>query len=197
MTKPLIVSHGHLVYRVVRRRWGDPLDASYSQKRTDNRWNTPAFPALYACCSEQVARAVAMDRLRLSGVELEDLHPDARPALAEITWSGTLVDVASESGVAAAGFPATYPGGVTLADTQRAAAAWHAARLEGVVSRSASLARLGFTEWKDPHQPWGEVAIFPTNAHRQPRRRRTRTDLNWLRVTPGRPRDHTPPSGTT
>lgn len=186
MTEPLLVGHGHVVYRVTRQRWGDPLDASYSQARKDNRWNTPAFPALYACCSEQVARSVALDRFRLSGVELEDLHPDAHPALVEITWAGMLVDVASAAGVIAAGFPATYPTGVSIAETQTAATAWHAGGVEGVVCRSASLARLGFFAWKDPHQPWGEVAIFSQNAKRAPRRRRRRVDLDWLR--PGRPR---------
>jgi RES domain-containing protein len=181
MTEPLFMEHGHVVYRVTRQSWRDPLEASYSQVRTDNRWNTPAFPALYACCSEQVARAVVLDRFRLSGVELEDLHPDARPALVEITWSGMLVDVASAAGVAAAGFPATYPAGVSIADTQTAATAWHAAGFEGVVCRSASRARLGFSEWRDPHQPWGEIAIFPQNAKRAPHRRRRSAELEWLR----------------
>jgi RES domain-containing protein len=184
MSKQLLVAHDHMVYRVIRQRWGDPLDASYSRARHDNRWNTRAFPALYACCSEQVARAVALDVFRLAGVELEDLHPEIQPALVEITWSGMLVDIASSPGVAAAGFPATYPSGVNLADTQKAAAAWHAGGLEGVVCRSASLARLGFSGWKDPHQPWGEVAIFPQNAKRAPRRRRTRGDYDWLRLAP-------------
>jgi hypothetical protein len=195
MTTPLLIEHSHMVYRVVRQGWSDPLDASYSQTRTDNRWNTPAFPALYACCSERVARAVTLDRFRLSGVELEDLHPDVYPALAEITWSGVLADVASAAGVIAAGFPVTYPTGVPTAETQTAATAWHAGGVEGVVCRSASLARFGFSEWKDPHQPWGEVAIFPQNAARAPRRRRKRTDLDWLRPGGARAIDPTGSGG--
>jgi RES domain-containing protein len=186
MSTRLLVAHDHVVFRVVRQRWGDPLDASYSRARHGNRWNTPAFPALYACCSEQVARAVALDVFRLSAIELEDLHPDVQPALVEIAWSGTLVDVASAPGVAAAGFPATYPSGASIADTQKAAAAWYAEGLEGVVCRSASLARLGFSGWHDPHQPWGEVAIFPQNARRAARRRKARSDIDWLRIAPKR-----------
>ena len=184
MTGPLLVAHGHLVYRVIRQRWENPLDASHSSRRTDNRWNTQAFRALYACCSERVARAVARDVFRLSGVELDDLNADVRPALVEITWSGTLVDVASVDGVIAAGFPPAYPAGVSVIETQRAATAWHTAGLEGVVCRSASLARFGFSEWKDPHPPWGEIAIFPQNAKHTPRRRRRRVDLDWLRAEP-------------
>jgi len=193
MTAPLLIEHSHMVYRVIRQGWGDPLDASYSQTRSDNRWNTPAFSALYACCSEQVARAVTLDRFRLSGVELEDLHPDVYPALAEITWSGVLADVASAAGVIAAGFSETYPTGVHTAETQAAATAWHASGVEGVVCRSASLARFGFSAWTDPHQPWGEVAIFPQNAARAPRRRRRRSDLDWLRPGGARPIE---PSGS-
>jgi RES domain-containing protein len=184
MTGPLLVAHGHLVYRVIRQRWKDPLDASHSRGRTDNRWNTPAFQALYACCSERVARAVALDVFRLSGVELEDLNTDVRPALVEITWSGTLVDIASADGVIAAGFPPTYPAGVSVIETQQAATAWHTAGLEGVVCRSASLARFGFSDWKDPHPPWGEIAIFSQNAKQTPHRRRRRVDLDWLRAEP-------------
>ena len=53
-------AHRHRpVYRVVRADWEDPLDASFSRRRPDRRWNTADFGALYCCCSEAVARAVA------------------------------------------------------------------------------------------------------------------------------------------
>lgn len=178
MRQPLLVDHEHLVYRVVRRGWRDPLDASFSQTRTSNRWNTPRFPALYACCSEPVARGVAQDVFRLSGITVEDLQPDARPSLVEIAWSGRVVDVASAAGLAAAGFGADYPVGTTADLTQAAAARWHREGREGVVCRSASLARTGFADWTGPHMRWGELAIFPDNARQPPRRRRTRED--WL-----------------
>lgn len=172
--------HAHLIYRVIRRNWEDPLDCSYSQRRPDNRWNTPAFPALYACCSEQVGRAIALDRFRIGAINFEDLEPDVTPLLVEIEWVGELVDVASSVGIAAAGFPTTYPNGVTTQDTQKAAATWHADGFEGVVCRSATLARFGFLQWADPHEPWGEVAIFKQRAQRQPALRRERADFDWL-----------------
>jgi RES domain-containing protein len=182
MTAPRLMPHTHHVYRVLARRHATPEDASYSQTRRDNRWNTPDFPALYACCSPAVARAVADDIFRVSGVVLEDLQPDAVPALHELSWRGELVDAATPAGLAAAGLPSTYPAGVSKADTQRAASGWHAAALEGVVCRSASLARLGFAQWTEPHEPWGEVAIFTRNAKRPVRRQHTRGDLAWLRA---------------
>lgn len=181
----LLVPHRHEpLYRVARAGWHDPLDVSYSQLRSDNRWNTPEFPALYACCSERVARAVALEVFRIYSLVLEDLPPSTRPQLAELGWQGEAVDVASAEGIAAASFPATYPESVSRSATQRAAAAWHEEGREGVVCRSASLARLGFSDWQGSHEPWGEVAIFVQNARHQPRLIRRRADDRWLRAGP-------------
>ncbi|HLJ58144.1 MAG TPA: RES family NAD+ phosphorylase [bacterium] len=182
MTAARLMPHTHNVYRVLARRHTMSEDASYSQTRRDNRWNTPDFPALYACCSLAVARSVANDLFSRSGVVLEDLQPDALPVLHELGWRGELVDAATPAGLATAGLPSAYPTGVTKADTQRAASTWHAAAFEGVVCRSASLARLGFAQWTQPHEPWGEVAIFTRNAKRPVRRERTWIDLAWLRA---------------
>ena len=183
-----LIAHTHEpLYRVVRAQWPDPLDSSYSQQRSDNRWNTPAFGALYTCCSEQAARAVALDVLRLHSVMIEDLHPTVRPELAEIAWQGEVVDVASDEGMVGAGVPAIYPEGVSRMETQRAASAWHEEGHEGLVCRSASLARLGFSGWQGSHEPWGEVAIFVRNAHQPPRLNRRRADDRWLRAGPGAP----------
>ncbi len=176
-----LTSHTHEpIYRVVRAQWPDPLDSSYSQQRSDNRWNTPAFGALYTCCSEMVARAVALDVFRLHAVMLEDLHPLVRPELAEIAWQGEVVDIASAEGVAGAGFPATYPEGVSRTETQRSASAWHEAGREGVVCRSASVARLGISGWQGGHEAWGEAAVFVHNARMRPRLIRRRSDGRWL-----------------
>lgn len=178
------VEHTHApLFRVVRRAWEDPLDTSYSQTREDNRWNQRGFPALYCCCSERVAAAVATDRLRRLNVDVEDLTPDARPQLVEVDWTGRLVDVTSETGLRGNGFPLTYPEGVTIADCQRAAAGWHAGSQEGVVSRSASLYRLRWEhQWKGDHQPWGEIAIYILRAGRHPMLMSRRDDLAWLEV---------------
>jgi RES domain-containing protein len=180
------VPHVHVpLFRVGPRSWTDPIDASFSQTRADNRWNTPAFPALYCCCSERVARAVVEDRLRRLAVELADLTPDAQPQLAEIDWTGTVVDMVSEAGIVANGFPRAYPVGVELADCQRAATVWQAARREGVVCRSAALHRLSReARWEGDHQAWGEVAVFTRKAHEAPALRRLRDDLDWLGGAP-------------
>lgn len=185
MTEPLTVVHDHEpIYRVVRAGWGDSLDASFSRRKLDKRWNPPdVFAALYTCCSEGVARGITLDLYRFAGIVLEDLQPTARPLLVEIGWTGEVVDVASPAGIAAAGFPPTYPLGVDQSLTQPVAAEWHAAGREGVGCRSASLARLGLITWDGPHTQWGELAIFVERTRRPPRLVRCRDDLDWFLPT--------------
>lgn len=175
------VPHVHVpLFRVGPTSWTDPTDASFSQRRSDNRWNTPAFPALYCCCSERVARAVVEDRLRRLAVELADLTPDARPQLAEIDWTGTVVDMISDAGIVANGFLPAYPADVKLADCQRASLVWHEAGYDGVVCRSAALHRVAReAHWQGDHGAWGEVAVFTQNARRTPTLRRLRDDFDW------------------
>lgn len=182
MTDPITISHDHAVLRVIQAAWNDATDASHSQQKADNRWNTAQFPALYCCCSEAVARAVALNVLRLANVMVEDLQPEARPALAALSWSGEVVDVISAGGLEAAGFPPGYPDGVSKDDTRRAATRWHERGHEGVVCRSASVWRLerGRARWLGPHDQWSEVAIFTLRAANQPRQTGRRTDLRWL-----------------
>lgn len=158
-------NHTHVpVYRVTRAGWADPLDATFSQKRDTNRWNTAEFPALYCCCSIAVARAVTRDLYVDAAIDLEDLQPAARPTLSEIEWRGKVVDVASSEGLQAAGLPRSNPAELEVRLTQPLAAVWHSARVEGVLCRSASLARLGFVDFSGDHQRWGELAIFVANS---------------------------------
>ena len=174
------ISHTHTpIFRVVRSNWADPLDSSFSTKAPDNRWNDATFEALYCCCSEGVARAVARDVLEFAGVELDELQPSAQPQLVEIAWVGNVADVASAEGIEAAGLPAEYPGGTPKTETRRRAAAWHDARVEGVVCRSSSLQRLGFTAWTGAHEPWSGLAIFTANALEKPSLLAKRPDLAW------------------
>jgi len=185
MTALRIVAHEHVpLFRVVRRGWDDPLDTTYSQRPSaDNRWNTPDFPALYCCCSERVARAVARDVFRLAGVEIEDLQDAMLPQLVEIAWTGQLVDVASPQGVLAAGFPANYPVSVDKVRTRLAAKTWHDNGAAGVLGRSASLMRLGQRRWDGSHEDWSETSIYVNNAPLRPLLLRRRTDLDWLMPT--------------
>lgn len=179
---PRLLDHRHEpVYRVVRSGWADPLDASHSRRTPDRRWNDAAFPALYFCCSEAVAGAVARDVLRYAGLRLDELQPAARPQLAEIAWRGRVADVTTSEGIEAAGFPPEYPRHVSRHETRRRAARWHGAEgVEGVVCRSASLARLGVERWPGAHQGWSELAIFAERAARPPELLRRRSDLDWL-----------------
>lgn len=179
---PLLLAHSHRIFRVVRTGWQDATDASHSQRKPDNRWNTAEFPALYCCCSVPVARAVTLDVFDLAAVVIEDLQPHVRPALAELSWSGQAVDVASQDGVAAAGFPPAYPDGVDKDQTRRAAYQWHESGHEGVVCRSASLWRRERerTSWEGRHEQWSEVAIFTLKAANEPREERRENDLAWL-----------------
>lgn len=155
-------------------------DASSSQTVSDNRWNTPEFPALYCCCSVTVAQAVARTSRSWVGLELSDLTPEMLPALREITWSGAVVDVASPEGVREAGFPADYPANVPIPKTQAAAIGWHVERREGVVCRSNALWLLGESLWAGPHESWGEVAVFVRNTATPPAAGPQYVDLSWL-----------------
>jgi RES domain-containing protein len=151
----------------------------------DNRWNTPEFPALYCCCSPVVARAIVRDRLRSSGVDLEDLHEEARPQLVEIHWTGRVTDMATEIGIREEGFPRDYPSNIEHSQTQAVATDWHRQGAEGVVCRSASLARLGFREWTGNHQWWSELVIFTQNSVVRPSLLKRRSDLDWLALSNG------------
>jgi RES domain-containing protein len=179
--------HEHVpVYRVVRSGWVDPVDTTFSQLATaDNRWNTPAFPALYCCCSPAVARAIVRDRFRLSAVDIEDLHDDARPQLVEIHWTGDVSDMATQTGITETGLPRDYPNHVEHSETQRVATEWHSKGAEGIVCRSASLARLGFREWNGDHQSWSELVIFTQNSLVRPSLLKRRRDLDWLGFSNG------------
>jgi RES domain-containing protein len=183
MTDDLITMlHAHPIFRVVQGGWRDAVDVSYSRTRVDNRWNTADFPALYCCCSVPVARAVALDVFRRAAVMAEDLQPEARPALAKLSWTGKVVDIASADGVAAAGFPPAYPDGVSKEDTRRAASQWHESGQEGVVCRSASIWRRDRERaaWDGSHESWSELAIFPLKAANQPQEEERRNDSAWL-----------------
>ena len=121
-----------------------------------------------------------MDVFRLAGVELSDLARDARPELVEINWSGGVADMASAKGIDSAGFPASFPEDAASGETRRAAAEWRAMGAEGVVARSASLARMGMREWAGGHQRWSELAIFADSCQRRPALGRRHGDLEWL-----------------
>jgi len=169
MTGQILFTHNHEpVFRVIRKNWGDPLDASFSQNNNNNRWNTGDFPALYCCCSEDVAVAVAEDVFAYAGVNLSDLQPEYRPQVARISWSGDVVDVISVKGIQGVGLPIGYPAGVEKSQTRNLAEQWVKDGSEGVVSRSASMMKKGFSNWNGDHEPWGELAVFVSKVKTRP-----------------------------
>ncbi|HKH47795.1 MAG TPA: RES domain-containing protein [Thermoanaerobaculia bacterium] len=168
---------GSALYRVIRAGWRDPLDASFSRRATDNRWNTSNFAALYCCGSLFVARAVTRDILRLAGVDIEDLLPDWRPRLVEIGWHGDLVDVATPEGIAAAGYSPSYPADCSKEVTRRDAERWHRDGEEGVTCRSASLWRMGFVDWTGSWPRWSEITVFVESCRTRPSLLDLRADL--------------------
>jgi hypothetical protein len=180
MTRTIV--HDHVpIFRVIRRDWVDPVDARFSQlPHVNNRWNTPRFPALYCCCSEAVARAVVRDIFRLTGIDLADLQEAAQPQLAEIEWSGELVDMINDPAILTAGFDLDYPIHSKRSKTQEAAAQWFSDGAAGILCRSASLARFGFADWTGDHARWSELAIYTDNSLRRPSLLKRRDDLAWL-----------------
>jgi hypothetical protein len=176
------VDHNHLpIYRVVRRGWPDPIDATFSQgPKVDNRWNSADFPALYCCCTEEVAGAIVKDIFRITGATLADLQETAYPQLVEIHWQGEPVDMIAETTIVGAGFSPDYPDGVHHSQTRVAAIGWHAAGASGVLCRSASMARLGFKRWVGDHAAWSELAIYTENCPTKPIVLNRRDDLSWL-----------------
>ncbi len=169
MSGQILIPHNHdPVFRVIRKNWGDPLDASFSQNNTDNRWNTRDFPALYCCCSEQVAVAVAEDVFANAGVNLSDLQPEYRPQVARISWTGDVVDIITAKGIEGVGLPIGYPVGVDKSQTRNLAEQWVKNGSEGVVCRSASMLKKGFSNWNGNHEPWGELAVFVSKAKTRP-----------------------------
>jgi RES domain-containing protein len=181
MTAPLTMAHGHIpLYHVVRKSWKYPLDASLSQVSRDRRWNTSEFPALYCSCSERMARAIVIDLFEWSASQMADLQPPNLPRLVEIHWAGQVVDMVTAEGISAAGLAASYPDETSKDQTRRLAVEWSSEGREGVVCRSASMARLDFRGWMGAHEEWSELAIFVGNCVREPVLHRTRDDLKWL-----------------
>ena len=86
----------------------------------------------------------------------------------------------TESSIISAGFRADYPNGAEHPETRQAATQWHNLGTEGILSRSASLARLNFSKWEGDHELWSELAIFTDNAVIRPSLLRKRNDLAWL-----------------
>jgi hypothetical protein len=138
------------------------------------------FPALYCCCSEAVVRAIVRDIFRVAGVDVADLQEGAQPQLVEIDWTGEPIDMITGAAILDAGFTADYPIHSDHLQTQHAATKWHEAGAPGVLCRSASLARFGFSDWTGHHARWSELTVYTDNSSPRPSLLRRRDDLDWL-----------------
>ena len=99
---------------------------------------------------------------------MSDLQSEYRPQVARISWSGDVVDVISAQGIQGVGLPIGYPAGVEKSQTRSLAEQWVKDGSEGVVSRSASMMKKGFSNWNGDHEPWGELAVFVFKAKTRP-----------------------------
>ena len=142
-------------YRLFKPGWADPLDPSFSKAR-GGRWAPPGeFGAVYLSRTLEVAAANARVQHAKRAIGLFDLRPDRRPRLLDVRVpSAIAVDVVTDAGVAAAGFPKTYPAGVDRA------ACWPLAR-RAYASRSvAGIACRSNAESTVAHWPGEELAWF-------------------------------------
>ncbi|HEX4769472.1 MAG TPA: RES domain-containing protein [Bryobacteraceae bacterium] len=124
-------------YRVVAPGWVDPANTAYS-KQNGGRWNPAGeFGALYLNATIQVAAANARAQHAGRAVKLFDLLPAARPEL--VTFDVpviTALNASTSDGIAALGFPSSFPYGIPWPPCQAIAREAHGAGLSGVASRS-------------------------------------------------------------
>jgi RES domain-containing protein len=134
-----LIQRGGVYWRVIAPDWDDPRDTSYSKAR-GGRWNPPAsFGVLYLNATLAVAAANARSYFRPDGILWEDLLPEALPDVVEFAVpNGPTVDVVTDDGVAASGFPPDYPFGVSRARCQPVGRAVYQADERGIACRSAA-----------------------------------------------------------
>jgi RES domain-containing protein len=150
------ITRGGTHYRVIGPDWTVTLDTSYS-KFYGGRWNPQsAFGALYLNATIAVAAANARHQHAGRAIQLFDLRPDARPHLVDIdVTSVDVLDVVTNGGLSAIGFPINYPYGVPRNRCQPIGASAYAARIAGVACRST--AECTPTTWVGE-----ELALFDT-----------------------------------
>lgn len=139
-----LLPDGHRWWRIASADWQDPLDPHFA-RHSGGRWNPPeSYPTLYL--NEDLSTARGNLRLFIDGwpYEPEDLRDDNGPVLvgAILPRRQRVLDAHTESGLAAAGLPMTYPFDafrnlVPHESCQPIGVAAHAAGMRGVHCRSA------------------------------------------------------------
>lgn len=156
-----LLADGHEWLRIANPDWGDPLDPSFAAER-GGRWNPPdSFPTLYLNEDLMTAR-YNLDRF-IDGwpYEPEDLKDDNGPVLvsAVLPRRQRVADCHTGAGVAAMGFPDSYPQDtdgnlIPHERCQSLGRSAHEAGLRGVRSRSARV----------PGAAGRELAWFPATV---------------------------------
>jgi RES domain-containing protein len=150
---------------VVAPAWVNPADTTYSKQR-GGRWNPPGeFGALYLNATVAVAAANARAQHAGRALKLFDLLPGARPELVTFTVPTTeALDACTPDGIAALGFAANFPYGVSWPPCQQIGRKAHKAGLAGVAARSNAEATATTFIGE-------ELALFEEFAALKPRRR--------------------------
>ncbi|MEX0991036.1 MAG: RES family NAD+ phosphorylase [Actinomycetota bacterium] len=133
------VRKGGRYLRVADPRWSDPLDPEPSMSG-GGRWNPPgSFPVTYLVSDIALARSFVDARFAGQPFDVLDLRTETAPVL--ITTgipAASFVDVLSDGGCRAAGFPVTYPADVGWDGTQPVGQrAWDKGEA-GIACRSAT-----------------------------------------------------------
>ncbi len=163
-------------WRVADTSWDDPLDPTWAD-RAGGRWNSPGDgPTLYLNADLDTARAQIARMLQGTAIDVEDLRDDA-PFVAvpvHLPSRQRVADATTDVGLVALGLPRTYPqrargGPVGWTTCRRAARAVRAARLRGVLARSAAT----------PDGSGRELAWFPGRGARAQPAGRTLGFAEW------------------
>ena len=137
----------HRWWRVADLAWSDPLDPTWAD-RVGGRWNAPGDgPTLYLNADLDTAWAQLPRLLAGTSIDVEDLRDDAPYVVVPVRLPDRqrVADATSDTGLGALGLPRSYPRGrsggeVSWRSCRRAAAEVRAARLRGVLARSAATA---------------------------------------------------------
>lgn len=139
-----VVPADHLWVRVCSPRWVDPFDPTYAPVH-GGRWTPPgSWPTLYVSRDVATARLLVTRLLEGTSVAPDDLTDDAFELVAaRLPRRQVAADVANAEGVAAAGFPSTYPddghgGRIPRAKCWPVATEAYDGGLDGVECRSAA-----------------------------------------------------------
>jgi hypothetical protein len=162
---PIAVTVGpeDLFWRVADTSWDDPMDPTWAD-RAGGRWNAPGDGAtLYLNADLDTARAQIARMLLNTAIDVEDLRDDA-PFVAvpvRLPARQRVADATTDLGLVALGLPRTYParprgGQVGWTTCRRVARTVRAARLRGVLARSAAT----------PDGSGRELAWFPARGAR-------------------------------